>query len=118
MSAEENKALVRRWNEEGVTRPDEYGEYLHDDYTIYSGSEGRWPALGGREEFEKAFRGILAEHPTFSVQIEDIIAEGDLVAVRVTIMEEGRPFSNHMSFYRIADGKIVDDWSCDTEIKQ
>jgi predicted SnoaL-like aldol condensation-catalyzing enzyme len=118
MSTEENKELVRRWNEEGVTRPDKHKAFLHEAYTVHSGSEGRWPTYGGRDALEAHLREYLADHPTFAVVLDDIIAEGDMVAVRATLMEEGRPTDNHMAFYRIADGKIVEDWSCSTEIEQ
>ena len=118
MSTVENKALIRRWNAEGVTRPKEFEGFLHEAYTVYSGSEGRWPTYGGRDALEAHLREYLEHHPTFAVVVDDIIAEGDRVAIRATLMEEGRPTDNHMAFYRVADGKIVEDWSCSTVIEQ
>jgi ketosteroid isomerase-like protein len=119
MSVEENKALARRQNEErGFAHPESFDEYFHRDYAIYGGSEGRWPARGGREELGSGFEEFLQQNPTFAVVVDDIIGEGDKVAIRATFMIEGKPTANAMTFYRFADGKIIEDWHVSTPIEQ
>jgi predicted ester cyclase len=63
-----------------------------------------------------------AGFPNYSGQIEDIVAEGDLVAIRATfegthrnefmgVPPTGKDVTiNAMIFYRMQDGKIVDFW--------
>jgi len=116
MSAEENKAVVRRWNEECVSgqRLDDFDEVLHKDYTNHGGVESSWATViqgldAAKVYFEQAFR----EEPSWRVTIEDIVAEGDRVAVRVSFYVKGKPWANAMAFYRLAGGKIVDDWFCE-----
>jgi steroid delta-isomerase-like uncharacterized protein len=65
---------------------------------------------------------MLAAFPDFAVTVEDAVAEGDKVALRVTIRgthqgalmgtpPTGKPIAiSGMSLWRIADGKIVERW--------
>ena len=98
--------------------PKGFEEYLHEAYTVYGGPEGRWAALGGLDFVRENWPKYWMAQPTVSIVVEDIIAEGDKVAVRLTRMQEGKPVANQIAFYRIADGKIVEDWFCTTEIEQ
>jgi predicted SnoaL-like aldol condensation-catalyzing enzyme len=115
MSAEENKAVVRRWNDECLSkqRLDDFDKVLDKDYANRSGVESPWATViqgldAAKAYFEQAFR----EEPSWRVTIEDIIAEGDRVAVRLTFHEKGQPSANAIAFYRLTGGKIVDDWFC------
>ncbi len=115
VSEEVNKAVAKRWNEEGFNKHniELIDECFHPDYTQRSGTDGPWSiSLQGlsnaKVEFEKGFR----ENPTFRVAIEDMLAEGDKVALRVTAFSEGKPMANGNIIYRFADGKIMDDWFC------
>jgi ketosteroid isomerase-like protein len=110
MSTEENKEIVRRWNS-----ADEFWtiELLADDYANRSGTEAPWAVIfQGLAEAEAAFGQMLRDDPTFRVTIDDMIAEDDTVAVRMIFYEKGKPSANAMAFYRLRDGKIVDDWAC------
>jgi predicted SnoaL-like aldol condensation-catalyzing enzyme len=119
MSVEENKALVRRWTEEAFTNPDACAEFLSEGYTIHGGSGGRWPPqLQSRDSMAQYLQQTTAEVPSFRIAIDDIIAEGDTVAVRATRYLEGKPIANAMAFYRVADGRIVENWTCATEIEE
>ena len=116
MSTEENKAVVRRWNSE-----DELWslELLGEAYVNRSGTEAPWaPIMQGLEEARARFAEMRQASPTFRVTIEDIVAEGDKVAVRLTWYREGKPTANAMAFYRLSGGKIVDDWFCETDLKK
>ena len=123
MSVEQNKALVRRMEEAAFKDYQAFVDCAHEDYVIYGGSSGRWPTRWSAKEIagpegKRGFQEYAEAHPTFSIVIDDIIGEGDKVAIRATFMEEGEPIANGMTFYRVADGKIVEDWFCRTDIEQ
>ncbi len=118
MSAEENKALVRRfveefWNEGNTATAD---ELMAPDAEIHMPT-GELVDLDGLKGFAGAFRESFPDwHSTF----EELIAEGDRVAERWTgrgthrgalqgIAPTGKRVEVPGSvFYRIVDGKIVE----------
>jgi steroid delta-isomerase-like uncharacterized protein len=78
----------------------------------------------GRDTWREGAELIKAAFPDLAVEIEDIVAEGDSVALRLTIRgthqreflgipATGRPVSyvSH-EFYRVADGLIAEEWIC------
>jgi predicted SnoaL-like aldol condensation-catalyzing enzyme len=107
MSVEENKSLVRNLLEDvycrGVNKLD---DYVAEDYVDHS-------KIRSREGLKKA----LADHQaTFSPScvIEQIIGEGDMVAVaaRFTLRKKGAPDKTFSitSILRIEKGKVVEAW--------
>ena len=118
MSAEENKALVRRfveefWNEGTAAAAD---ELMAIDAAIHMPT-GEVVNLDGLKSFAGTFRGAFPDwHSTF----EELIAEGDRVAERWTgrgthrgelqgIPPTGKRVEVPGSvFYRIVGGKIVE----------
>lgn len=121
-ATETNKRIARRVPEEIATERNldlieevfasdarEYGPLLDD------------PALDteSRREF---IEGMFEAFPDFEARVEDIVAEGDTVAMRVTlsgthegefngIPATGKRFEvPNMVFTRIEDGKIVERW--------
>jgi len=102
---EYNKEVVRRWNEVVINgrKPELIDEVLAENYRAY---QQGWD----REGMRRAFDEYLPKHPTLNIQIADMIAEGDKVAIRLADTEEGRKPWFSLTFYRLADGKIVDDW--------
>jgi predicted ester cyclase len=85
MSAEENKAIVRRYVEEVWTRRNI--EALEEFYPSPDLVEQEDPARQGLPSLDDAkeyVRQVQAAFPDLSVTIEDIIAEEDRVAVRTT----------------------------------
>ena len=123
--SEENKALVVRWFEEvwNKGRAEAVEEMLADDGTIHglsadAGTPLKGPA--GFKPFHATFRGAF---PEIQVTVEDVIAEGDKVAVRCSV--RGKHTGDHlgiaasnaavefhgMGIVRIADGKIVEAWN-------
>lgn len=83
-------------------------------------------ALGetrGREALKETFEGLHAAFPTHENTIEDIVAEDNTVAIRVTsrLTHEGEFMgieptgqevqTDGMSFLRLQDGKIVERWA-------
>src|SRR3712207_9438771 len=82
MSAEENKALVRRfveefWNEGNTTAAD---ELMAIDAVIHMPT-GEVVNLDGLKSFADTFRGSF---PDWHSTVEELIAEGDKVAERWT----------------------------------
>jgi predicted SnoaL-like aldol condensation-catalyzing enzyme len=114
-TSEENKAVARRWNEEGFNkhRVELMDECFHPNYTQHAGTEGPWSiTVQGRDAAKAAFEEGFREYPMARVNIDDIFAEGDRVALRVTLFNEEKPMGYGSIVYRFVDGKILDDWFC------
>jgi predicted ester cyclase len=113
MSTKGNKDVVRRWNSGG-----EFWslELLDKGYVNHGGTKAPWATvIEGLDEAKAAFG---QPDPAFRVTVEDMIAEGDKVAVRMTFHNEGKPSANAMALYRLSEGKIVDDWFCWTPLEK
>jgi len=121
MLAEENKALVRRVLAEvrsGWTRA-VIEQFFTPDYRRHLTPTG--PHLTGEEQRERASR-LRAGFPDADATLEDILAEGDRVAYRLTIRGTHRgdflgipPTGRRVtvSFFaivRIAGGKLTEEW--------
>ncbi len=83
MSTEDNKALVRRfveegWNQRNLALFDELAasNYSHHDPAL--------PDLRTREDYKQWFTETRTAFPDFHLTIDDIIAEGDRVVTRWT----------------------------------
>jgi steroid delta-isomerase-like uncharacterized protein len=120
MSIEENKKIVRRYQEIYNSNDlDALGEVVSEDLLTPRLMPGI-PA--GIEGARAAHRIMLAGFPDYQTVIEDLFAEGDKVAARITMSGTntgsfmGIPATGkHVSFTgiyiaRIADGKIVEHW--------
>lgn len=121
MSAEENKAIVRRfwgvWEEGNIDLVD---ELLAPDYTNHT------PASPDQPTGPEGVKGVVAMFqsamPDLRVVVEDMIAEGDKVAVRYTLegTHEGELFGvpptgrrlsiKSISVERVSNGKIQEHW--------
>jgi len=120
MSLEENKNIVRRYQEAYNTKDFEaLAEVLAADVITPNIISGMPPGIeGAKAVHQKTLLGM----PDYYTTIEDLIAEGDKVVARVTmtgthtgnfygIAPTGRRV-NLTSIYivRIAEGKIVEHW--------
>jgi len=120
MSLEENKDIVRRYQEAYNTKDFEaLAEVLAADVITPNIISGMPPGIeGAKAVHQKTLLGM----PDYYTTIEDLIAEGDKVVARVTmtgthtgnfygIAPTGRRV-NLTSIYivRIANGKIVEHW--------
>jgi steroid delta-isomerase-like uncharacterized protein len=120
MSLEENKDIVRRYQEAYNTKDFEaLAEVLAADVITPNIISGMPPGIeGAKAVHQKTLLGM----PDYYTTIEDLIAEGDKVVARVTmtgthtgnfcgIAPTGRRV-NLTSIYivRIAEGKIVEHW--------
>ena len=121
MSSIENKAAERRlvaevWNKHNSRAVDEFvaPDVVMNNAVLALGS--------GREGYKRALETVFAAFPDVQLTIDDLIAEGDLVAERWTMQGThqgefmGIPATNHrltltgIDIYRYAGGKRVEAW--------
>ncbi len=122
MSTEENKAIVRRIYEEVLNKRsfDAADDIISANYDSHRHPiPQQAPGLKG---LKQAWTMALTGFPDLQFTVEDMIAEGDKVAVRLShggthqgvfmgvapTGKEARWTGN--SIFRIADGKIVEGW--------
>ncbi|MCO5383365.1 MAG: ester cyclase [Methanosarcina barkeri] len=120
MSIEENKAIVRRFFEEGPSKGNMIvaDELLSPDFTLHVPLPVS-PGIEGIHEIITTCRGAF-EH--LNVTIEDLIAEGNNVAARFTahgihkgsfmgLPATGKPITmTGIETFRIKEGKIIELW--------
>jgi predicted ester cyclase len=121
MSAEENKALFRRvyeelWNWGNLSVAE---EVIAPDFINHAASPD---SNRGPESIRGSVTWARNAFPNLHFEIEELVAEGDMVAGRLTmsgthegsLMGEsptGRSVrTNHMHFVRFRDGKAVEHW--------
>jgi predicted ester cyclase len=85
MSTEDNKALVRRFFEEvfNERRLDRADEFVAPDYLDHAAVPGQAPGLEGAKQQRWAM--YFAAIPDLHATIDDMVAEGDKIAVRFTV---------------------------------
>ncbi len=122
MSIEENKAIVRRLFTK-FTGPEVHlklaDEHMDPNYVRHWQDGSEWRGL---DMWREIWRGFYAVFPEFEFIIEDIVAEGDKVAVRytgrgvqqgeflgVTAMNRPMIVKGYL-IYRLAGGKLMEDW--------
>ena len=123
MSAEQNKALVRRFYEEVWNRGnvDVAREIFANDYVRHDLRQNR--ASAGWQGMAKIASEFRAAFPDLSMHLDLLIAEGDLVAARWTTVGtftgswgdvaptgKGVEFSG-VNIFRIRDGRVVELWN-------
>jgi steroid delta-isomerase-like uncharacterized protein len=121
MSAEENKAIMRRYFsvfEQGNI--DLLDELLAPDYVNHTPATPDLPT--GPEGVKGVVSMFRSAMPDLRVIVEDMVAEGDKVAVRYTLegTHEGELFGvpptgqrlsiKSISVERVSDGKIREHW--------
>src|SRR5687767_903069 len=125
MSAEENKALIRHLVEEALNkgRLALADEYFDPDYVVHIPSRQDLPR--GPAAFKQVIGMWRAAFADWHMTIEDLVAEGDLVANRFTTTGThtaplfGFPATGRtmivrgQELHRLANGKLVETWVCD-----
>jgi steroid delta-isomerase-like uncharacterized protein len=120
MSLEQNKEVVRRYYEDVLNRGDmgALDELAVESYEEHDPLPGQGTGLQGLRDRVEMFRTGLAVQFT----IEDVVAEGDRVAVRWTnagthvgpflgIPPTGKSFSiAGIDIHRIQDGRMAEHW--------
>jgi len=126
MSPEENKAIVRRYQQAYSTNNlDDLDELVADDLITHALMPGMPPGLEGGKQIH---RMTVAALPDMHVAIEDLLAEGDKVVMRFTATGTfknefiGLPPTGKLitftgiSIFRLAGGKIVEHWGQEDEL--
>ena len=124
MSTEENKAIARRLYET-FNRAISTGNMSLLDEVLAADGVDHNPAPGqapGLEGVKQVFSQFLAAFPDLQFTVEDMIAEGDKVASRITTRGthkgdfQGIPATGKqvtqtgIDIVRIAGGKVVERW--------
>ncbi len=125
MSAEENKAIARRFAEvlQEFFRTGDVD--LMDSVlagNIVQHISGQPPEAQSLEGFKQLLPALPQAFPDVVFEVEDLLAEGDKVAFRLnwTATHQGEFFGipptgtrakvTEMHMFRIADGKVVERW--------
>lgn len=118
MSVEKNKATLRRVYEEVFNKGNLaiIPELIAKDF-VFNSPFGKY---NGTDGFKQMVAGTRAAFPDFNMKIDDMVAEGDKVAVRLSIRgtfkgkfgdfePTGKQFNMTSAyFYRFKDGKEVE----------
>ena len=119
-TTEENKAVVRRFIDEIFLEGnlDSVDELLTEDFTPHT-----WGKVEpGKEAMKAAIERVSKGLSDASMTIEDVIAEGDRVAVRLTshavqtgefmgLPPSGKPYTiGEIHIFRLVDGKVAEHW--------
>lgn len=120
----DNRTQVRRWFDEvwSQKRADVIDELMAEDAIGHGLGEGGG-ATRGTEEFKAFHQKFCQAFPDLRLQVEDVLAEGDLTAVRFTALGRhtgeglelpptGREVAfTGMVFTRWRDGQIAEGWN-------
>jgi steroid delta-isomerase-like uncharacterized protein len=129
MTTDQNRAIVRRYYDEvlngrTVAVLDEIAveDYIEND---------PFPGMGnGREQLKLRAGALLSAFSPCTFKIEDIVAEGDRVAVRwrsrgthsgefMGIPPTNRPYEiAGIDFHRLADGRMAEHWHVVDQLSQ
>lgn len=114
MGTEENKAVLQRIFDEVINAQNL--ELAHDLYADEHELHPETPGIGrGPEGMKSAFAGLHEEFPDVRVAVESMVAEGDMVAVRLTFSGTHAPTGERatwpeMVITRFSGGKAVESW--------
>ena len=120
MTLEQNKAIAQRFIQEVFVRQDERAadELTAPDFVPHS-----WPGVEpGVESLKQAQRRVSAGLEDARMTVEDVIAEGDKVVVRLTshgrhagefmgMPASGKAYDiSEIHIFRIENGKVAEEW--------
>lgn len=120
MATEDNKALVRRFYEEGVHNPSLFDELLAPTYVLHLPGS---PPISGVEHAKQLMVAYTTAFPDLQLTTEDMVAEADKVAIRNTwrgthqgVFQGLPPTGKGVTFtgsdtFRLAGGKIAEQWA-------
>jgi predicted SnoaL-like aldol condensation-catalyzing enzyme len=110
MDQEANKTLVRRYIEMINTG----SVALVDEVLVPGWVDHAHPELTDLESVKRAVLEFKAATPDFHIIIENILSEGDMVALRGAVhrTKQGQEVISRLAwFIRIEDGKMAEAWT-------
>ena len=114
MGTAENKTALQRIFDEVINQKnlDLADELYSEEHELHPEVPG---VTRGPEGMKRAFAGLHEEFPDIQVEIESMVAEGDMVAVRVTFSGTHAPTGERatwpeMVFTRFSEGKAAESW--------
>ena len=119
----DSEAVVRRFLDEVITQGNAavMDEVMSQDLAWHGGSFGE---IRGLDSFKGFIGQFLEAFPDLRADVEDVISAGDKVVTRLTVRGTqtgelmGHPASGaeatwtDVNIYRVADGKIAEEWFC------
>ena len=125
MSTESNKALVRRWFDEVVSRGDmstldAICAHCHPQFSVIRGVVE--PAPQGMDGLKGLVGSLRSAFPDLKANVEDQVAEGDKVVTRLTMSgthrgdfmgmpATGRSFTiNGVSIWEVRGDQLISEW--------
>ncbi len=109
MSAEQNKAVVRRFFDAiNHGNLDVLDQVLAPDFRTQGDNEG------GRDGEKQLWQQLRTEAPDTHLSVEEMIAEGDKVVTRWSARGtyRGQPVQvTGIHIHQLADGKIIEAWA-------
>jgi steroid delta-isomerase-like uncharacterized protein len=120
-TTDDNKAIIRRFVEEIFTRGDKAAvdELVADDFVAHT-----WPSASGnaKQDLKGAIDRVGQGLADVAFTVDDLIAEGDRVAARLTSAatqvgefmnlppSDKRYSIEEIHWFRLRDGKVVEHW--------
>jgi predicted ester cyclase len=129
MMSEANKELVRRhfeeiWNRQDLASADELMAQDYLEHAVAPFGQAEPGRVNGPAAMRQTAQWLLAQFPDLHMRIEALVAEGDLVAVRVlsegtnlgplngVMPPTGKRFAARQShWFRVEDGKLAEHWA-------
>jgi predicted ester cyclase len=119
--SESNKAVYRRWIEEGINKKhvDLVDECVAEGYVFHGPGN---VTANGPAGLRELVTGYLTAFPDLHITIDDLVAEGEKVVLKVTargthkgplgdIAPTGRSVTiTSINFTRFEGGKMIEDW--------
>ena len=127
--SEANKELVRRhfeeiWNRQDLAVADELRAEDYLEHAVAPFGQAEPGRVNGPAAMRQTVQWLLAQFPDLHMRIEALVAEGDLVAVRVlsegtnlgplngVMPPTGKRFAARQShWFRVEDGKLAEHWA-------
>jgi predicted ester cyclase len=126
--SEENKKLVRRhfeeiFNHQNLAACEELMAEDYIEHGIAPFGDSEPGSVKGPQAMRGTARWLLGQFPDLHFSVEAIVAEGDLVAVRLLgegtnlgpigpVPATGRRFTSRSShWFRVAGGKLAEHWA-------
>ena len=127
--SEANKELVRRhfeeiWNRQDLAVADELMAEDYLEHAVAPFGQAEPGRVNGPAAMRQTVQWLLAQFPDLHMRIEALVAEGDLVAVRVlsegtnlgplkgVMPPTGKRFAARQShWFRVEDGKLAEHWA-------